>query len=263
MNQVKWIIAVVLVVSLAAVAWGATVPMETGTPAGANATAGATLTPATGAAATPAAGTTVTPTMTPATGAAATPATGANVTPTMGGNVTPSINVTNQTIQGNATIANVTIDKVVSDGPGWIVVHNSLFGALGGAVGFAPVQSGTNSNVTVVIDTLAATDQLKAELHKDLGQPGVFEYPAVDVPQMIDGKPVSANFSVTAENFTVKNLTQLASNQTTAAAGNVTPAVGGAGMATVTPTPVGVTPTMAAVTTTTAAATETLSTTSY
>jgi len=93
-------------------------------------------------------------------------------------NVTPTINVTMaQTIEGNETIANVTIDEVVSNGPGWIVVHNNLFGALGGAVGFSPVDPGTNSNVTVTIDVLAATDRLTAELHKDLGQQGAFSTP--------------------------------------------------------------------------------------
>lgn len=212
MSQLKWIIAVVLIVSLAGVAWGQIVPTADQT------------TPATEA--------NVTPTM----GENVTPAAGANVTPTMGGNVTPSINVTsNQTVEGNETLANVTIDAVVSDGPGWVVVHNSLFGTLGGAIGFAPVESGMNSNITVVIDTLAATDQLVAELHKDLGRQGVFEYPAVDLPQMVDGKPVSANFSITADNFTVKNLTELAGNQT--AMGNVTPAAGNVtpGAGTVTP----------------------------
>lgn len=174
MNAFRWVVAVVLVISLTGAAWGQIMPPDNQTPA-----------------------------------------TAENVTPTMERNVTPSINVTvNQTIEGNATIANVTIDEVVSDGPGWIVVHNNLFGALGGAVGFSPVDSGTNSNVTVTIDILAATDRLTAELHKDLGREGVFEYPAVDIPQMVDGQPVTANFSVTAENFTVKNLTELAVNQT-------------------------------------------------
>ncbi|HOI13378.1 MAG TPA: hypothetical protein PLG75_05940 [Methanoculleus sp.] len=138
-----------------------------------------------------------------------------NQTLTMDENVPPTINVTmTQTIEGNETIANVTIDEVVNDGPGWIVVHDNLFGALGGAVGFSPVDSGTNSNVTVTIYVLAATDRLTAKLHTDLGQQGAFEYPAIDVPQMVDDQPVTANFSITAENFTVKNLTEFAGDQT-------------------------------------------------
>lgn len=187
MNKFKWVIAAILVVSLVGAAWGQIMPPG-------NQTAG---------------------NQTP---------TGENVTPTMGANVTPSINVTmNKTITGNATIGNLTIDEVVSSGPGWIVIHNDLFGTLGGVVGFAPVNSGTNSNVTITIDTLAATDRLIAELHKDAGQQGVFEYPAVDAPQMVNGKPVMTNISVTAEGFTLKNLTQLAGNQTPTA--NVTPTV--------------------------------------
>ncbi|MDV2481881.1 hypothetical protein F8E02_07635 [Methanoculleus sp. Wushi-C6] len=201
MSKLKWIVAVVLIISLAGVAWGQVMPTGNEIPAGEN--------------------------VTPATEGNVTPGMEENVTPGMEENVTPSINVTsNQTVEGNETIANVTIDEVVSDGPGWIVIHNSLFGTLGGVIGFSPVESGTNSNVTVTIDTLAATDQLIAELHKDLGQEGVFEYPAIDLPQMVDGEPVSANFTITADNFTVKNLTELAGNMTGNVTGNVTPVVG-------------------------------------
>ena len=210
MGKLKWILAVVLIVSLAGAAWGQVMPTGNQTSAGANAT--------------------------PVAGATVTPAAGANVTPTMGGNVTPTINVTNQTARGNATTANITIDHVVSDGPGWIVIHNSLFGTLGGVVGFSPVESGMNSNITVTIDTLAATDHLIAELHKDLGRQGVFEYPAVDLPQMVNDQPVMANFSITADNFTVKNLTELAGNQTTTA-GNQTPIAGNETPIIVTPSP--------------------------
>lgn len=149
---------------------------------------------------------------------------GENVTPSVDENVTPTINVTmNQTLEGNATVANVTIDEVVSDGPGWLVIHNNLFGHLGGVIGFSQVDPGTNSNVTVTIDTHVAIDRLSAELHKDLGQEGVFEYPVIDGPQMADGQPVTANISVTAENFTVNNLTELAGNQTRLQDQNRTP----------------------------------------
>jgi hypothetical protein len=133
----------------------------------------------------------------------------------MGENVTPSINVTSPVmVTGNATFGNLTIDNVTSDGPGWVVIHNNLFGTLGGIVGVAHVESGMNSNVTVPIDTSAATDQLIADLHKDLGQRGAFDGMRIDVLQMADGQPVTANFSATGQGFMLKNLTQLAANQT-------------------------------------------------
>ncbi|KUG19126.1 MAG: hypothetical protein KO206_02470 [Methanomicrobiaceae archaeon] len=122
----------------------------------------------------------------------------------------PSITVMDQTVEGNETIGNITVDSVVSDGPGWVAIHNSLFGEPGGIVGFAPVEDGENTNITIVIDTEVATDQLIAELHSDLGQEGTFEWPPIDVPVEIDGEIVMEAFNVTAEDFELKNLTDMA-----------------------------------------------------
>jgi hypothetical protein len=126
----------------------------------------------------------------------------------------PSITVSDQTIEGNETIGNVTIERVVIDGPGWVAIHNSLFGEPGGIVGFAQIEEGENTNVTVVIDTEVATDQLIVELHRDLGEEGVFEWPPTDVPVMVDGEILMETFDVTAEDFELKNLTALAENAT-------------------------------------------------
>jgi len=126
----------------------------------------------------------------------------------------PSITVMDQAIEGNETVGNVTIERVVMDGPGWVAIHNSLFGEPGGLVGFAQVEAGENTNVTVIIDTEVATDQLIVELHQDLGQEGAFEWPPVDVPVMIDGMILMEPFDVTAEGFELKNLTELSQNAT-------------------------------------------------
>ncbi|MDI6719696.1 MAG: hypothetical protein QMD46_08815 [Methanomicrobiales archaeon] len=130
---------------------------------------------------------------------------GANVTM----NVTPAITVTDQTITGNATFATVVVENVSINTSGWVAIHNSLLGEPGGLVGFAPVQPGTTQNVTVLIDSVTATDTLIAELHLDLGQPGAFEWPPTDTPVMVNGTILEAPFNVTAENFTLKNLTQV------------------------------------------------------
>ncbi len=121
-----------------------------------------------------------------------------------------SITVTDQMVTGDGVVGNVTGDEAVSnDGTGWLVIHNNLFGHPGGVIGYAPVESGVNTNVTVTIHTVVATDTLFAVLHHDAGREGVFEYPVPDVEQMADGAILIVPFNVTAENATLMNLTEL------------------------------------------------------
>ncbi|NLA39497.1 MAG: hypothetical protein GX882_09045 [Methanomicrobiales archaeon] len=120
-----------------------------------------------------------------------------------------SVTVSDQEIMGDGIVGNVTVDEVVSDGPGWIVIHNNLFGHPGGVIGYAPVMSGVNQNVTVTVHTFVATDTLFAVLHHDAGREGVFEYPVPDVEQKVDDEIVIEPFNVTAENATLINLTEL------------------------------------------------------
>ena len=127
----------------------------------------------------------------------------------------PSIMVKDQNITGNMTMGNITIEKVVSDGPGIVVIENSLFGKPGGSVGYTAVPNGTSTNVSVTIDTKTATGSLVAALHKDLGQPGCLKWPPVDVPQTIGGQPVMKSFNITGSSVNVSliNLTELAKNR--------------------------------------------------
>ena len=134
-----------------------------------------------------------------------------------GTNVTgnASITVADQMIEGDAVVGNVTVDEVVSNGTGWVVIHNNLFGHPGGVIGYAPVESGANRNVTVTIHTFVATDTLFAVLHQDAEKEGVFEYPIPDVEQKVEGEIVIVPFNVTAENATLLNLTALSSGGST------------------------------------------------
>ena len=122
-----------------------------------------------------------------------------------------SIQVTDQMIEGDAVVGNVTIREVVSNGTGWLVIHTNLFGHPGGVIGYTPVEPGMNENVTVTIHTFVATDALFAVLHHDAGEAGVFEYPVPDVEQRAEGEIVIVPFNVTAENATLLNLTELSS----------------------------------------------------
>ncbi|NLM30378.1 MAG: hypothetical protein GX216_08140 [Methanomicrobiales archaeon] len=122
--------------------------------------------------------------------------------------VTASITVRDQEIPGDGVVGNVTVEEVVSDGPGWIVIHNNLFGHPGGVIGYAPVKPGVNENVSVTVHTFVATDTLFAVLHHDAGEEGVFEYPIPDVEQKVDGEIVIEPFNATAENTTLINLVE-------------------------------------------------------
>lgn len=76
-----------------------------------------------------------------------------------------------------------------------------------GVVGYAPVEPGVSTDVTVTIQTIVAT--LFVVLHQDAGREGVFEYSVPDVEQKADGAIAIVPFNVTAENATPMNLTGL------------------------------------------------------
>ncbi len=76
------------------------------------------------------------------------------------------VNVTDQAIAGDGVVGNVTVDEVVSNGSGWLMIHNNLFDHPGGVIGYTGVEPGMSENVTVTIHTFVATDRLFAVLHR-------------------------------------------------------------------------------------------------
>ncbi|HUI72429.1 MAG TPA: hypothetical protein VL354_18060 [Spirochaetia bacterium] len=104
----------------------------------------------------------------------------------------PSVTVSNQAVKDDT----VTISQVVSDGPGWIVIHKEEGGGPGGVVGYAAVKDGVNSNVVVKIDSYTATPKLFAMLHTDKGMVGKYEFPGADIPVMLNGEMVNPAFTV-------------------------------------------------------------------
>jgi plastocyanin len=92
----------------------------------------------------------------------------------------------------------VTVSEVVSDGPGWLVIHAQAGGSPGPILGYSPVADGTNTDVMVEIDTANATETLYAMLHVDAGEVGTWEFPdGPDVPAQVGGQIVSPAFQVT------------------------------------------------------------------
>jgi predicted lipoprotein with Yx(FWY)xxD motif len=112
----------------------------------------------------------------------------------MAAEVTPSVKVAEQAIANDA----VTIAQVVSNGPGWIVIHADKNGAPGPVLGHSAVKDGENDNVTVKLAAEGRTDTLYAMLHTDAGTVGTYEFPGADGPVSVDGKVVTPAFKVTA-----------------------------------------------------------------
>lgn len=107
--------------------------------------------------------------------------------------MTPSVEVSDQGIENGR----VVIDRVVSDGPGWIVIHIQEDGQPGAIIGYAAVSDGENMDVSVEIDVSQATETLYAMLHDDTGQEGTYEFPDGDPPSQVDGEIVLQSFTIT------------------------------------------------------------------
>ncbi|MCB9786648.1 MAG: hypothetical protein H6744_08130 [Deltaproteobacteria bacterium] len=78
----------------------------------------------------------------------------------------------------------VTVDTVVAQSPAFIVIHESSApDVIGDVIGYAPVPAGRSTDVVVMLDRdVVAGETLWAMLHLDEGEPGVYEFPGVDVP---------------------------------------------------------------------------------
>ena len=105
----------------------------------------------------------------------------------------PSVSATDQEIVGST----VTISEVVSNGPGWLVVHAQADGKPGPILGYSPVSDGDNQNVVVDLNLENATGTMYAMLHTDAGEVGTFEFPnGDDGPVSVDGSVVTPAFAV-------------------------------------------------------------------
>ena len=126
-------------------------------------------------------------------------------TPVMSGGmmVNPSFTVTDLdarvTVQDQKiAMGTVTIAEVLSNGPGWLVIHADANGAPGRVIGYEAASEGLVKNLLVKIDTAKATPVLYAMLHTDAGKVGTYEFPGPDVPVMVDEQMLSPAFKATA-----------------------------------------------------------------
>jgi plastocyanin len=104
----------------------------------------------------------------------------------------PSVSVADQPIKDDT----VTVAKVVSNGPGWIVIHADKNGAPGPVLGYTAVKDGENTDVAVKLAAEGRTETLYAMLHTDAGKVGTYEFPGADVPVAMNGMVVTPAFKV-------------------------------------------------------------------
>ena len=95
----------------------------------------------------------------------------------------------NYAMMGEAMAPTLTAASVLSEGPGWLVVHADNNGAPGPVLGETLVEAGLNTEVAVELSG-DVTPVLWPMLHVDSGEAGVYEFGTVDGadgPVQVDG----------------------------------------------------------------------------
>ncbi len=76
----------------------------------------------------------------------------------------------------------IVVERVISYGPGWIVVYHDDEGNLGNIIGWAALDDGINQDIRFPIVESAVTPVLHAMIHQDLEEVGEFDFPRADPP---------------------------------------------------------------------------------
>ena len=74
----------------------------------------------------------------------------------------------------------IIVDRVISEGPGWVAIYSDEGGQPGLIIGFAALADGLNENVRVELIESAVTSQLYARLHEDTTPGDEFDFPGND-----------------------------------------------------------------------------------
>jgi hypothetical protein len=89
----------------------------------------------------------------------------------------------------------ITIERAISDGPGWMADYNEIEGQPGFIIGNAPLEDGLNEQVRVELLEAAITTQLFARLHHDTEPGDAFNFPGQDPPVRFNNRlPRAAAF---------------------------------------------------------------------
>ncbi|MFO7539980.1 MAG: hypothetical protein R6X32_18225 [Chloroflexota bacterium] len=105
----------------------------------------------------------------------------------------PEIVVSDQELTPNEEII---IDRLYLPEDGWLVVHAVREGSSGEMLGFAFVEAGETEEIAIPIRWREATPRLQAVLYQDRGQPRHLELNEQDLPLLVGGQPLVADFNV-------------------------------------------------------------------
>lgn len=98
----------------------------------------------------------------------------------------------------------IVVERVISNGPGWLVVYRDEGGVPGLIIGSAPLAAGLNEQVVVPVRTASVTEQLFIFLHEDTEPGGGFNFPAADPQITYQGRiPNPFSFRTNPGNYLV------------------------------------------------------------
>jgi hypothetical protein len=99
----------------------------------------------------------------------------------------------------------VVIERVVSNGPGWLVVYtDDGSGRPNLIIGYTHLQDGLNTAVTVSLQPNTATPTLFIWLHQDEDIIGTFEYPRTDAAVRLNGRlPLPFSFRTNINSYLI------------------------------------------------------------
>ena len=106
---------------------------------------------------------------------------------------TPWVVIQDQSSDGTK----VVVEKVISNGLGWVVIHIQDGGKVGPDIGHAAVADGITENLEVKLKEGMATEVMYAMLHIDAGEVGVYEFPGADVPEVGLPEDIFPEFTIT------------------------------------------------------------------
>ena len=104
--------------------------------------------------------------------------------------------------ESQAGAAKVTVDRVLSPDPAWVVVHADVNGEPGERVGLAHVEAGETRDVVVPLEGVTTEDVIVA-LHSDRGTVGEFDFDMMN-KEMSPDRPFFVNENELARVVTLR-----------------------------------------------------------
>ncbi|VAW40279.1 hypothetical protein MNBD_CHLOROFLEXI01-4837 [hydrothermal vent metagenome] len=96
------------------------------------------------------------------------------------------------------------VERVISNGPGWLVAYFDDDGEPGLIIGSAPLADGLNEQIKVEVLQTAVTPILHLRLHEDNVPGDDFDFPRVDQPVFYEERlPNTVTFSTTQGNYLI------------------------------------------------------------